>query len=59
MYTGGRKRQCRSFGFAQDDSSSRRGRKQVTILEFFIWSLLKVAVVTVVLLMAVAYTVLL
>jgi NADH-quinone oxidoreductase subunit H len=31
----------------------------VTILEFFLWSLLKVAVVTVVLLMAVAYTVLL
>jgi NADH-quinone oxidoreductase subunit H len=31
----------------------------VTILEFFLWSLLKVAVVTVVLLMGVAYTVLL
>ena len=32
---------------------------QVTILEFFLWSLLKVAVVTVVLLLGVAYTVLL
>ena len=31
----------------------------MTILEFFLWSLLKVAVVTVVLLMGVAYTVLL
>jgi len=31
----------------------------VTILEFFLWSLLKVAVVTVIMLMAVAYTVLL
>jgi NADH-quinone oxidoreductase subunit H len=31
----------------------------VTLLEFFLWSLLKVIVVTVILLMAVAYTVLL
>jgi hypothetical protein len=31
----------------------------VTILEFFLWSLLKVAVVTVVMLLGVAYTVLL
>ena len=40
------------------DSRAKR-LKHVTILQFFLWSLLKVVVVTVVLLMAVAYTVLL
>jgi len=36
-----------------------KGQTHVTILAFFLWSLLKVAVVTVVMLMGIAYTVLL